>query len=92
MFLRCLKPRPENKTGVVGIHKFVYHPRIKKSKKKQVFPDKWTVQIKCRHICICYSFEEAVRRRLEEEIKEGMYEDISQSSAYQYLEQNNLLK
>jgi hypothetical protein len=92
MFLRCTKPRPDNKTGIPGIHKFVYKPRVPGSKKIQIFPDKWTVQFKCCHVCICYSFTEAVLRRYEEEVEEGMYADNpSKSLAYQYLEKEGLI-
>jgi len=73
------KLRTDNKTGIPGVHKFVYRKRKPGVKKR--------VQIKCRHVCISTDYEEAVQRRYEEEVKEGMYKDCPEKSpAYQWLQ------
>lgn len=94
MFLRVTKLRPDNKTGITGIHKAVPHkrgPHVKK-RYKVSRADRWTVQFKCRHICNTFDFIYAVMRRREEEILENMYPNPMKSSAHQYLVENNLLE
>lgn len=92
VLLRINGIRSDNKTGVTGVHKFIYAPRKFGVKKRFNRPDKWTVQFRTRHVCICTDFVVAVIRRLEEEIKGKMFPDISKSSAYTYLKHNNLLE
>ena len=86
------KQRPDNQTGIPGVHKFVYAKRKPGVKKRFTRPDKWTVQFKGYHICICYSFNEAITRRYEEEQKAGMNKDNPEKSkAYCYLKKKGIL-
>ena len=92
VLLRINGIKANNISGVTGVHKFVYRPRKLGVKKRFTRPDKWVVQFRTKHICICTDFTQAVIRRLEEEIKGNMFPDITVSSAYQYLKRNCLLK
>lgn len=86
------KIRSDNNTGIPGIHKFVYSKRKPRVKKRFTRPDKWTVQFKSYHVCICLNFNNAVLRRWEEEQKIGMNgRDPSRSKAYIYLKERGLI-